>query len=524
MPRFFIVFILLVYVNSFTNGQPFHYTYVSNPVVEQNAYLEAAVDTSCPPVFEKARSFLPKPDWPARQDVIDCYWETWEIAFSNLKQVTPGSGFVSPFIDPAFNGNIFMWDCTFMTMYGKYAARSFNFQKTLDNFYAKQHPDGFICRQIRASDGTDCFGRFDPTSTGPDIMPWSEWEYFLNFDDTVRLAKVFPPLLAYYRWYRTYRTWPDGSYYSSGWGCGMDNQPRLPDGQNFDPRFSTGFMSWIDITLQEIFAGKLLIQMSEVLGRRKDVEDIERGIEKLTSYVQQKMWDRESAFFYDRYRDGSLSGVKSIAAFWSLLAGSVPPDATDRFIAHLENPGEFARVHRVPTLSADNPDFVPSGGYWRGAVWAPTNYMVLRGLTSYNKDSLAYEIALNNLDNVVKVFNQTGTLWENYAPDFVLGTSHKNFVGWTGLIPINILFEYVFGIRPNVPENTLLVDVRLTDEYSVKSYPYGKDGMLNILCKKRKKGTDKPSVLIETNVPLKVIVRWNQGEFTREIEPGKIAL
>ncbi|MFZ4569919.1 MAG: trehalase family glycosidase [Bacteroidales bacterium] len=58
-----------------------------------------------------------------------------------------------------------------------------------------------------------------------------------------------------------------------------------------------------------------------------------------------------------------------------------------------------------------------NGGYWRGSVWAPTNYMVLRGLTNYHRDSPAYEIALNHLNNVVEVFNRTGTLFENYAPE-----------------------------------------------------------------------------------------------------------
>lgn len=46
-----------------------------------------------------------------------------------------------------------MWDCSFMTMYGKYAKSVFNFQNTLNNFFAKQHSDGFICREIRESDG-----------------------------------------------------------------------------------------------------------------------------------------------------------------------------------------------------------------------------------------------------------------------------------------------------------------------------------------------------------------------------------
>lgn len=52
------------------------------------------------------------------------------------------SGFVSNYIDAAFDGNVFMWDSVFMLMFGKYGARSFDFQGTLDNFYSHQYQDG----------------------------------------------------------------------------------------------------------------------------------------------------------------------------------------------------------------------------------------------------------------------------------------------------------------------------------------------------------------------------------------------
>ena len=59
-----------------------------------------------------------------------------------------------------------------------------------------------------------------------------------------------------------WRFWPDGSCFLTGWGCGMDNQPRLPKGDNINPRFSTGFMSWINITLQQLFVDSLAIEAS----------------------------------------------------------------------------------------------------------------------------------------------------------------------------------------------------------------------------------------------------------------------
>jgi hypothetical protein len=137
--------------------------------------------------------------------------------------------------------------------------------------------------------------------------------------------------------------------------------------------------------------------------------------------------------------------------------------------------------------------------------------MVLRGLTKYSQDSLAFEIAQNNLNNVVKVFYQKGTLYENYSPESGEGQYKDNFVGWTGLVPISVLFEYVFGIRPDVPENTLVWDVRLTDAFGIKKYPFGSTGLLNLQCAKRKKVTDKPVVSIQSNIDFKLLLKWQGG-------------
>ncbi|MCX6242852.1 MAG: trehalase family glycosidase [Bacteroidetes bacterium] len=514
----FVVIVITAFSGIGLYGQPYYDTHVKNKFVDENIFLKIKPDTSPPPEFLKIKSMLPQPLWPARQDVISCYWKAWEIAFSNLHIPTRENGFVSPYIDAAFNGNIFMGDSGFMLMFGKYGIRVFNFQGTIDNFYAKQHADGFICREIHENNGGDNFERFDPSSTGPDILPWTEWEYYLNFNDRVRLNKVFAPLLAYYQWYKTYRSWPDGTYYSSGWGCMMDNQPRVPEGEN--PEWSHGHMSWIDGTLQQIYAGRLLVEMAKRLGRENDVKEIESETERLGKFVNSKMWDERTAFYYDRYKDGSLSEVKSIAAYWALLANVVDQKNADKFVLHLSDTREFSRMHRVPSLSADVPGYNPDGGYWLGSVWAPTNYMVLRGLTNYHKDSLAYEIAINHLNNVVEVFRQTGTLWENYAPDKVQGNNKKDFVGWTGLAPIAELIEYVFGIRADVPGNSLTWDIRMKDEYGISQLPFGKNGLIKLYCHKRNNTREEPQINVSSNVPFSLNLCWEGGTKKIDIKPG----
>src|SRR5690606_9831887 len=108
------------------------------------------------------------------------------------------------------------------------------------------------------------------------------------------------------------------------------------------------------------------------------------------------------------------------------------------FVAHLENPAEFNRPHRVPSLAADEPGYCSDGGYWRGGVWPPTQYMVLRGLTRTGHHDLAHDIACNHVDCVTRTFRDTATLWENYAPERAApgNPARPDFVGWAGIGPV----------------------------------------------------------------------------------------
>jgi len=486
-------------------------TYVPNRFVDENVFLKMPREEAALPKFEDSKGLLPAPHWERHDSAIDCYWKAWEIAFSHLRQPPPGSPMIANFIDTAFNDCTFMWDSSFMTMFGRYGSRVFNFQRTLDNFHSRQHPDGFICREISIYDGEDRFERFDPSSTGPNIIPWAEWEYYLHFGDKERLARIFPVMMAYCQWFRSHRTWKDGTYWSSGWGCGMDNQPRLPAG--YSVWFDHGHMSWIDTTLQQILANKVLVKMAGELGRAGETDDMIAETRLLEKFVNSRMWNEERAFYFDLYRDGRLGHAKTIGAYWALMADVVPKKRIAGFVQHLRNPAEFATPHRVPTLSADDPAFDKTGGYWRGSVWAPTNYMVLRGLTNVGQDEIAHEIGINHVENVVKVFEQTGTLWENYAPEAAAqgNPGQGNFVGWTGLSPIAIMLEYVFGLRPDVPANRLVWDVRLIEEHGVKHYPFGQETTLDLRCAPRTNAAEEPVIEATASKPVTLVVQWAGG-------------
>src|ERR1700679_513395 len=144
-------------------------THVHNRLVDENVLLSLPREEAALPAFDSSRDLLPAPLWQGQEPLLDCYWKAWEIAFRNLRRPPPGSPLIANFIDTAFNGCTFMWDSSFMTMFGRYGSRDFNFQRTLDNFYSRQHIDGFICREIAIQDGFERFERFDPSSTGPNV-------------------------------------------------------------------------------------------------------------------------------------------------------------------------------------------------------------------------------------------------------------------------------------------------------------------------------------------------------------------
>jgi glycogen debranching enzyme len=273
-------------------------------------------------------------------------------------------------------------------------------------------------------------------------------------------------------------------------------------------------MRWLDATLQAILAANSLGYMANVLNRGRDTAWLLAQADQLERLVNDTLWDDDSSFYYDQYASGELNRVKHVGAYWALLSGVTPDDRIARFVAHLDDPDQFNRPHRVPSLSADHVAYNPAGGYWCGSVWAPTNYMVLKGLRATGFGALAHLIACNHLDNVVQVFEDTGTVWENYAPEApAAGSPAKpDFVGWTGLPAIAVLFEEVFGLQSNVPAGVLEWDVRLLDEFGVEQYPFGARGLLDLHCAARESTLDRPEITVKTNRPLAVKLHWAGGE------------
>lgn len=500
---------------------PYKNTYVKEALIAENEYRIAKPLITIPKSFEEAQQILPSPFWDGHNDEIQMYWRAWQIAIGNIRQPQEGSGFVASYLDTAYNGNIFMWDTSFMMMFARYGYRFFPFQNTLDNFYAKQHPDGFICREIKRN-GADCFERYDPVSTGPNLIPWAEMLYYKQYGDTERLNKIFPVLSAFNKWLRLNRTWPDGTYWSSGWGTGMDNMPRVKN--QYNQIFSHGHMVWLDACLQQILSDNILLEMGLYLERWQEIEDLEDEIKMLSKYIQDNMWDPKTGFLYDRYADGSLSTTKGVMAYWALQTDVLKKEQLDQLVKELNNPKTFNRPHRVPSLSADNPKYNPKGRYWQGGVWPGTNYMIITGLDKKGYRQEANEIARNHYGQVFDVYKNTGTFWEYYAPESTEQgfMARKEFVGWTGLPPIAIFIEYILGIRSDYSDNLVIWDINNKEAHGIDRYPFGPEGIVSFKVNKRNSLDEIPIVNIDSNIDFKMTIYWGKDKSkTVDIKKGR---
>lgn len=260
--------------------------------------------------------------------------------------------------------------------------------------------------------------------------------------------------------------------------------------------YSHGHMIWLDACLQQIMTANILLEMGFYLERWQEIEEFEDEIKMLSAYIDENMWDEKSEFLYDQYADGSLSTMKGIIPYWALHTDVLNKPKLDKIVKELENPHTFNRPHRVPSLAADNPKYNENGRYWQGGVWPGATYMIISGLDKKGYIKEAKEIAFNHYQNVFEVYKNTGTFFEYYAPEGAEPgfMARKEFVGWTGLPPIAVFIEYILGIRSDYSENTIVWDITQLEAHCINNYPFGPDGIVEMLVKKRTTEDQPPSL------------------------------
>ena len=238
-------------------GSYYFMTPCKTPLFDENTFVKQEVEDKELPCPELWKNDVPRVIWDGHPNEVGAFADSWRMLGEKLHRPEKGTNFKRNYVYTPFGSSVFIWGSCFITMFGQYASNIFPFIRQLENFYAAQDIDGFIPRQLGIYDGRSQFAHTDLSAVGGNIFAWAEVEWYRYSGDKSRLKRIYPVLLAYHNWLREHRTWKDGTYMCSGWGCGMDNIPRY-DTSKHSAEFHHGFISWVDVTLQQIFNAKCL--------------------------------------------------------------------------------------------------------------------------------------------------------------------------------------------------------------------------------------------------------------------------
>ena len=474
------------------------------------------------PTFEKNKSKLPQPILEDNNELVKLYWKAWELAFKHFKKPPEGSPFVSNYIDEAFSPSIFQWDTIFMIMFARYGNSVFPAIQSLDNFYSRQYENGYICREIQETSGQDFVYEGRENTINPPLFTWAEIETYKLTGDKSRFASVLPPLEKYAEWLERYRRKENTKhnlYWQTGLGSGMDNSPRSGS-------------AWVCMSSQmKMFYDGLAFIASE-LGEKGKADRYNSKAKDIGERINKFMWNEDDGLYYDLDDEGNQVKVKTIASFWPMLAGLCDSHKAEKLLANLKDPKRFWRVVPFPSLSADDKDYKPQGEYWLGGVWAPTDVMVIKGLDKFSfNDNYGYAHAFREfatyatqqyLEAMYEVYKRTGTIWENYSPEFFMRglPAQSDFVGWSGCGPIMLLIENIIGIHADASKNEIVWYLNRIDKQGIKNLRFGKI-TTTLIAQKREAVNKSCTLTIESNMPYTLrVINWTKKTQTVKIEKG----
>lgn len=445
---------------------------------------------------------LPVPVLPNRPDLVNLYWQCWELAARMVRHGTPKNGFSPTYMDAAFGGNIFQWDTCFIAAFARYSNELLPVLPAFDNFYRRQEPDGYIAREYRWENGAPLWAKRSGDSINPPLYSWAEWQCYRLHGKRERLAQIWPALDRYYAYLKSWHLLPNGLYWITDMGSGMDNTPRFAAG-------------WADLSCQQALNARMMKKIASEIGDEASAGRYAEEYRALSERINDVMWNETDGFYWDVDGDGLATKSNTVAAFWAILAGVAQPPQVARLVEHLHDPAEYWRTHPFPTVAANHGMFKPHGDYWLGAVWAPTNYMIIKGLRQSSNTAFAREAALRHVDAIERVYRATGTVWENYRTDEDAPgvPARPDFVGWTGCGPIALLIEEIIGIEVDAQDGTVRWSIAEPGPHGVRSLPFG-DGTLDLLI------DDADQIVVRSDHPLTLEIEGRRGTQRWTLQAG----
>lgn len=386
------------------------------------------------------------------QDFVDIYNKTWAWVSSywfnpKTKEQDSDGLFIYPENDQYI---INQFESILSSFFLVYSNRNFDSCKNIDYFYERQEENGAMRWKYDVSTDRPILDAANPEGVGLPLFAFAEYNLYHKSANKKRIKEVMPYLQKYMTWLDTTFKQENGLYAVPVCASSMTDSPRdkavYPIDFNACMAINANYMSAL---------GDILNDKELSFQYRKMYFSIKTRINSL-------MWDNDTGFYYDLDIAQNKLDVKTIAAYWTMLAEIPNADKADRLVEHLNDPKSFGTEHPFPTLSADNPAFSEEGNGYNGSVMPVFDFMVIKGLERYDQYEFARECAIRHLYFVLEALmpnenKEPGDLYDAYMPnkEGKSSTAHSRYLLTAALSTVALMIENVIGLSISLPRKTV---------------------------------------------------------------------
>jgi neutral trehalase len=225
---------------------------------------------------------------------------------------------------------------------------------------------------------------------------------------------------------------------------------------------TTHLMELADVGLTGLYIMdcEALAELAGVIGRSEEAELRERA--EQSKQGLEELWDEEFGLYCNKRiahgagtaAGGAFSHRLSATNFYALFSGKVSRERAARMMKeHFYNPEEFFGEYIIP-MSARNDPAYKDQNYWRGRVWAPTNFLAYLALRKAGQKEPCKILAEKSLKLIMQEWMEKGHVHENFNGATGEGCDVRNsdkFYHWGGLLSLIALMEEGYVEGPERP-------------------------------------------------------------------------
>ena len=354
-------------------------------------------------------------------------------------------------------------------------------------------------------------GNWNERNSKPPLAAWAVWHIYQETKDKAFLKEMYPKLVAYHNWWYNNRDHDqngvaeygsmvsDAQYQkddkgnvikdkngqpkldeeaaieAAAWESGMDNATRFDkegSGKDdigvkvFENKKADKVVGYsinqesVDLN-SYLFAEKgFLSSIAKELDKKDESDTFKKEADDLKKYIQDKMFDKKTGFFYDLQinDDGTKTKLlvnrgKGTEGWLPLWAKAASKEQAEAVKTNMMDEKMFNTYMPFPTASRDNEKFSATQ-YWRGPVWLDQALYGVEALQNYGYDNDAKEMT-EKLFNHAEGLMGEGPIHENYDPLTGKGLSTKNF-SWSAAAYYLLYKDTLLDTKPTT-QNALNV-------------------------------------------------------------------